>query len=210
VHFSLLPAYRGAAPVQWALANGERTTGVTTMQIDEQLDSGEILLQREIPIEPGEHAPALQERLAVIGADLLVETLERLGSGTLPRRAQDASRATLAPLLKNSDGEIDPGLSAREIEGRVRGFDPWPGVWVGRAGRRLRLAEAADTGRVDSATTPGQVLGLEGEAVLVACGGGTLLRVTRVQPEGRRVIAARDAVNGRVLRPGDHLRRLDR
>jgi methionyl-tRNA formyltransferase len=210
VHFSLLPAYRGAAPVQWALANGERTTGVTTMQIAEELDAGDILLRRELPIEPAERAPALQERLAAVGAELLVATVSGLVSGVLEGRPQDDSQATTAPLLTARDGEIAPTLSAREIEGRVRGFDPWPGVWVGVAGKRLRLTEAVDTGRVDSNVTPGEVLGLEDSGLLVACGGGTLLRVTGVQPEGRRALAARDAINGRVIRPGDRLERLVR
>jgi methionyl-tRNA formyltransferase len=208
VHFSLLPKYRGAAPVQWALANGERTTGVTTMLIDEQLDTGDILLQREVPIEPGEHAPSLQERLAKVGAALLVETMARMGTGSLDRRPQDPARATLAPVLRRVDGEVDPGLAASEIEGRVRGFDPWPGVWLGRAGKRLRWVDATDTGRVDPETDPGTVLELEGEGLIVACGGGTLLRVTSIQPEGRRVMTARDAVNGRQIRPGDRLNQL--
>jgi methionyl-tRNA formyltransferase len=208
VHFSLLPKYRGAAPVQWALANGEPTTGVTTMQIDEQLDTGDILLQREVPIEPDEHAPSLQERLAVVGAELLVETMARMGARSLDRRPQDPVGATLAPVLRRADGEIDPGLAASEIEGRVRGFDPWPGVWLGRTGKRLRWVDATDTGRVDPEAAPGTVLGLEGEGLIVACGGGTLLRVTSIQPEGRRVMTARDAVNGRQIRPGDQLAQL--
>jgi len=208
VHFSLLPKYRGAAPVQWALAHGETLTGVTTMQIDEQLDTGDILLQREVPIEPGEHAPSLQERLAVVGADLLVETMDRMRDGTLERRPQDPAGASLAPVIHRADGEVDPGLAASEIEGRVRGFDPWPGVWLGREGKRLRWIEATDTGRVDPAAAPGTVFGLEGEGLIVACGGGTLLRVTSIQPEGRRVMSARDAVNGRQIRPGDRLTQL--
>jgi len=178
------------------------------MQIDEQLDTGDILLQREVPIEPGEHAPSLQERLAVVGAELLVETMRRMGEGSLDRRPQDPVGATLAPVLQRADGEVDPGLAAREIEGRVRGFDPWPGVWLGRAGKRVRGVDATDTGRVDSEAAPGTVVGLEGEGLIVACGGGTLLRVTSIQPEGRRVMTARDAVNGRQIGPGDQLAQL--
>jgi methionyl-tRNA formyltransferase len=210
VHFSLLPKFRGAAPVQWTLAHGERTAGVTTMQVEEALDAGDILLQREVPIEPGEHAPALQERLAGTGAELLVRTLGRLEAGSLEPRPQDHARATLAPMLTAADGNVDlEVLGAREIEGRVRGFDPWPGVWVDRAGRRLRLVEATDAGRVDPEAAPGQVLGLEGEGLMLACADRTLLRVTAVQPEGRRVMTARDAVNGRQVAPGDRLARLD-
>jgi len=208
VHFSLLPRYRGAAPVQWALARGERATGVTTMQIDEELDAGDLLMQREVAIEPGEHAPALQERLARVGAELLVETLARLESGALEPRGQDHGLATFAPLLTRADGEVDPALAAPEIEGRVRGFDPWPGAWVGRSGKRLRLVEAAATGETEAGAMPGQVLGFKGDRLLVACGGGTLLGVDSVQPEGRRVLTAREAANGRQIAPGDRLERL--
>jgi len=208
VHFSLLPRYRGAAPVQWALARGERTTGVTTMQINARLDEGDILLQREVPIAEGEHAPALHERLAVEGARLLTQTLTGVSAGSLEPRVQDPEAATYAPMLKSEDGEVDPALGAGEIDGRVRGFDPWPGVWLARAGRRIRLVEARDSGRVATGADPGQVLGLEDEALIVACGGGSLLLVTRVQPEGRRVMAVRDAVNGRQLVPGDRLERI--
>jgi methionyl-tRNA formyltransferase len=209
VHFSLLPAYRGAAPVQWALARGEHTTGVTTMRVEEELDAGAILLQREVPVAPGEHAPSLQERLSVVGAGLLLDTLAGLEDGTVVARPQDHGRATFAPPLERSDGEVDPSLTAAEIEGRVRGFDPWPGVWIACAGKRMRLVEASDTGRVDPTARPGRVLALEGDGLLIACGAGTLLRVVSVQPEGRRVLSARDAVNGRQLRPGDRLERLD-
>jgi methionyl-tRNA formyltransferase len=208
VHFSLLPRYRGAAPVQWALARGERTTGVTTMQITARLDEGDILLQRELPIGEGEHAPALQERLAVEGARLLTQTLTRMSEGSLEPRIQDPAAATYAPMLNSGDGEVDPALEAREIDGRVRGFDPWPGVWLARSGGRIRLIETQDGERVAPGADPGQVLALEGEALIVACGGGSLLRVTRVQPEGRRIMGARDAVNGRQLVPGDRLERI--
>jgi methionyl-tRNA formyltransferase len=209
VHFSLLPKYRGAAPVQWALARGERTTGVTTMQIDERLDEGDLLLQRDLVIAEGEHAPALEARLAVAGAELLALTLERLQAGTLEPRPQDGAAASYAPLLSRRDGDVDPALDAAAIEGRVRGFDPWPGVWLACGDRRVRLVEAVrDAGRATDAP-PGLVLGLEAEALVVACGSGSLLRVLRIQPEGRRVLLARDAVNGRQLRPGDQLTRIE-
>jgi methionyl-tRNA formyltransferase len=180
------------------------------MQIVEELDAGATLLQREVAVAPGEHAPELQERLSVVGAELLVETLERLEEGTIEPRPQDERQATFAPPLQRADGEIDPSLTAAEIEGRVRGFDPWPGVWVGCGPRRLRLVDAQDTGRVGPAATVGEVLSLEREGLLIACGAGTLLRVLAIQPEGRRVMSARDAVNGRQLRPGERLQRLAR
>jgi methionyl-tRNA formyltransferase len=205
VHFSLLPAYRGAAPVQWALAGGETVTGVTTMLMNEKMDEGDILLQRETAIEPGEHAPALEHRLAGIGAALLVETLGELGAGTLTPRPQDHARATLAPLLSRADGAIRPDLRAEAIEGRVRGFDPWPGVWLSRGGKRLRLVEARALEGSAPGVPAGSLTELTREGLLMVCGEGTRLLVSRVQPEGGRVLEARDAVNGRHLRAGDRL-----
>ena len=203
LHFSLLPAYRGAAPVQWALANGETRTGVTTMLMNEGLDEGEILDQREIEIEEGEHAPALATRLAVAGAGLLGETVALLASGRARPRPQDHARSTHAPILERDDGEVDLRLHAREIEGRVRGFDPWPGVWVSNAGRRLRILEGRAVPGPGGDPAPGTLLGLTGEAMVLVCGEGSRLLVTRLQAEGKRAISAIDAVNGRVLGEGD-------
>lgn len=205
VHFSLLPAYRGAAPVQWALARCEATTGVTTMQLDEGLDTGDVLLARDVRIEPGEHAPALAARLAGFGADLLRETLDALADGVLEPVAQDPVRATHAPILEKADGEIDPSLPARAIEGRVRGFDPWPGVWLSRGGVRVRLLEARALPDERAGAPPGTVLGLGDGAVRIACGEDTVLGVGRIQASGRKAADARDAINGRQLVPGDRL-----
>lgn len=205
VHFSLLPAYRGAAPVQWALARGEAVTGVTTMLMNERMDEGDILLQQEVPILPGEHAPALEGRLAQVGAALLVQTLAGLGAGTLEARPQEQAGASLAPLLSRSDGAISPQLDAREIEGRVRGFDPWPGVWLSRKGARIRLVEARALDGLEPAAPPGSLTALTPEGLILVCGGGTRLLLGRVQPEGRRVLGARDAVNGRHLAVGERL-----
>lgn len=205
VHFSLLPKGRGAAPVQWTLARGEERTGVTTMQINERLDEGDVLLQRDVAIEPGEHCPELQERLARVGAELLVETLARLARGDLARRPQDGALATYAPPLRKEDGQADFQLPARELEGRVRGFDPWPGVWAVRGGKRLRIVHAQADPAARSDAAPGSVLALEREAIAVACAGGSVLHIHSVQSEGGRAISARAAVNGRVLAPGDRL-----
>jgi methionyl-tRNA formyltransferase len=204
VHFSLLPRYRGAAPVQWALARGESSTGVTTMRIVQRLDAGEILLQREVAIEADEHAPALQERLAALGADLLLRTLEGLAAGTLEPRAQDEAQATHAPVLTARDGEIDPAWSAREIAGRVRGFDPWPGAWLARPGRRLRITRARErAAAAASDAAVGSVIGLGAGAAALVCGGGTLLELLRVQPEGRREMSIAEALNGRNVTLGE-------
>jgi len=205
VHFSLLPRYRGAAPVQWALAAGETDTGVTTMRMSEGLDEGDVLLQEAVRIEPQEHAPALLERLSGIGAGLLIRTLDGLARGTLAPRPQDPSHASYAPILKPEDGVADFARTAREIEGRVRGFDPWPGVWARRGGRRVRIVEARAVECALVTEPSGRVLALEDDTLLVACGAGTVLAVRAIQPEGRRVLSARDAVNGRQLLPGDDL-----
>jgi methionyl-tRNA formyltransferase len=206
LHFSLLPAYRGAAPVQWALAAGDEVTGVTTMRLNEKMDEGDILLQQEFAVESGEHAPALQSRMAGAGSALLLETLSRLEAGTVEPRPQNHTAASYAPMLAVTDGAVEPDLPARAIEGRVRGFDPWPGVWVCRGGKRLRIIEAvALPGEV--ADEPGRVLELTQEGLIVACGAGSRLALRRVQPEGRRVLEVRDAVNGRQIAPGDLLER---
>jgi methionyl-tRNA formyltransferase len=201
VHFSLLPLYRGAAPVQWALARGEKTTGVTTMRIRPELDAGEILLQREVEIRADEHAPALQARLAEHGAELLVETLEAMRNGALRPRAQDAPRVTLAPVLRAADGQLDPAWSAGEVEGRVRGFDPWPGVWMQVRGQRIRIVEA----RASAPPTreAAGTIELANGGVFLACAGGTRLELLTLKPEGRRAMDAGSAVRGRYLAPGD-------
>lgn len=208
VHFSLLPSLRGAAPVQWALARGARETGVTTFRIDEGLDTGALLLQRRVAIAPGEHAPALLARLAAVGAEVLVATLAGLASGTVVPKPQDHASATAAPILAREDGWWDPAWSARDLEGRVRGFDPWPGVWASRSGSRIRIVEAAATAETCDAE-PGTVLALQRDAFLVACSGGTVAAVVSVQPEGRKTLRARDAANGRQLAPGDRLGRIE-
>lgn len=205
VHFSMLPLLRGAAPVQWALAHGLATTGVTTLLMNEKLDEGDLLLQQETEILDGEHTPALQSRLAGYGARLLVETLRRMEDGDLTPRPQSHADATFAPLLSRLAGELGPELTAREIEGRIRGFDPWPGLWMSHDGRRLRLlearAEAGEAGREE----PGTLLASGDGGLILACGRSTRLLLIRVQPEGRRAMAVQDAVRGRHLRPGDRL-----
>lgn len=209
VHFSLLPAYRGAAPVQWALARGESRTGVTTMRMSEGLDEGDILLQSSTEILADEHAPELAARLAVAGGDLLVRTLSGLAAGELRATPQDPAAATYAPLLTREDGVADPRLPAAELAGRIRGFDPWPGVWGALDGRRVRwvrgvalAAGGAGSRGGRSAETPGRVLAAGSDGIDVACGRG-VLRLTEVQLEGRRAVSAADAVRGRLLSAGD-------
>lgn len=207
LHFSLLPALRGAAPVQWALARGERETGVTTFRLDEGLDTGPLLAQRRVAIAAGEHAPSLLARLAVEGAALLIATLDGIAGGSIRGTPQDDERATAAPILERRHGFWDPAWTAGELEGRVRGFDPWPGVWAKRSGKRVRITGARALAETIAAADPGTVLGLSGEGLHLACAGGTVASVEWIQPEGGRVMGAREAVNGRLVRPGDRLER---
>jgi methionyl-tRNA formyltransferase len=203
VHGSLLPRYRGAAPVQWAIVNGETETGVSTMLIDEGLDTGPVLLTRTTPIGALETAPELEARLARLGADLLVETLAGLAAGTVRPTPQDHARATHAPIIKKEDGRLDWTQPAEVIARRVRGFHPWPGTVTTFGGRELKVlkARAAEGG----AAAPGTVLAVEREALVVAAGSGTALRLLEVQPESRRPMPAAAFAAGARLAPGARL-----
>jgi methionyl-tRNA formyltransferase len=185
VHASLLPRWRGAAPVAHAILAGDQVTGVTIMRMDEQLDHGPVLASREAAIGPHEDAAALTARLAALGADLLLETLPRLDS--IVPEPQDESRVTLAPKLQRSDGELEWASNSSEIDRRVRGLQPWPGVTLPFGGRRLKVLEGrALSGR----GAPGEVLAVGPEGVEVACGAGSYLLVT-VQAPGSRPVPAR-------------------
>ena len=203
VHFSLLPLYRGAAPANWAIANGENKTGVTTMFIEEELDSGPILLQSETLIGETETAPELNQRLSEVGAELLSETLANLDVIT-PRRQHDRD-VTFAPLLAKADGLVNWSSSASTIERCVRGFQPWPDAYTFYHGHRLILWKASveasppgDEGRQD-----GEVIVAHGDDLLVKCGEGTALRLLEVQPEAKRRMSVRDFLNGTHLKIGD-------
>lgn len=200
VHFSLLPKYRGAAPVNWAIVRGEQESGVTTMLMDEGLDTGPILLQRATPIAESETAPQLLKRLSYVGADLLGETLARFGE--INPRAQQGDEATLAPMLRREDGLIDWTLDAFDIERRVRGFQPWPNAHTQYKGRRLIIwnatafrAEECDNKRTGSKDA-GNIIEAHGDDFIVACGAETALRVAELQPEGKQRMSARDFING--------------
>jgi methionyl-tRNA formyltransferase len=203
VHFSLLPLYRGAAPVNWAIVRGEHVTGVTTMQMDEGLDTGAILLQRETRIEETETATELMQRLSLTGADLLGETLARLDE-TEPR-AQDDAKATFAPLLQREDGLIDWALDAFQIERRVRGFQPWPSAYTNLAGRRLVVWRAAPERIEHEKGATGEIIHARGDELVVMCGAETVLHLKEVQPEGKRRMSARDFLNGARVHAGERL-----
>lgn len=201
VHFSLLPLYRGAAPTNWAIVNGETKTGVTTMFIEEKLDAGPILLQRETAIGATETAPELMGRLASVGADLLSETLSALDSIT-PRPQHDQD-ATFAPILHREDGIIHWTDSATAIERCVRGFQRWPNAHTQYGGQRLIIWKAGFTELNDPKPSAGEVVVAHGDDLLVKCGEQTALRLIEVQPEAKRRMSARDFLNGAHLKVGD-------
>jgi len=198
LHASLLPKYRGAAPVQWAIARGETTTGVTTMRIDAGLDTGDILLQQELPISADDTAEILAPRLASIGAELMVATLRELQANSLQARPQDESQATLAPILRKEDGRIDFHCTAQEICNRLRGFQPWPGAYTSFRGKQFQVWAAKPVQRV----LPEAELATEGDHLFAGCGDGSSLQLLEVQIEGKKRMPARDFIHG--YRPNPH------
>jgi methionyl-tRNA formyltransferase len=203
LHASLLPKYRGAAPIAWSIVQGARVTGVTAMRIDAGLDTGDILFQREEVIRDDDNSATLSDRLSLLGADLMVETLRALEGGTLVPRSQDSSLVSLAPMLKKEDGEIEWTLTAEEIARRVRGFYSWPGTYTRFRSKSLRLWVAQSTARsAPEGSTPGALL-IEQGRLCAVCGGATLLNVFELQVEGRKRLSARDFINGVRLAPGE-------
>jgi len=199
VHFSLLPKYRGAAPVNWAIVNGETETGVTTMRIVEELDAGPILLQSKAPIGEDEIAPELLMRLAEMGAGLISETLR--GLYAIEPRPQRDENATFAPILKRENGLIDWSMDAFAIERRVRGFQPWPNAYTTFDLKRLIIWRATPE-QVNSTAMAGQVVEARIDTLAVSCGHSTLLRIAELQPEGGRRMSARDFINGKYVKDG--------
>ncbi|MBM3787768.1 MAG: methionyl-tRNA formyltransferase [Acidobacteria bacterium] len=196
VHASLLPKYRGAAPIQWALANGESVTGVTTMRINAGLDTGDMLLKAETPIGGDEDAAGLSVRLAAMGAELLIETLRRIEAGTLEPIPQDDAEATLAPILTKEDGRIEWTRNATETRNRLRGFQPWPGAYTTFRGAGLKVLSASVA--EDAGLRPGQ-LRMEKRRLLAGCGEGTTLELLEVQPDGRKRTSGESFANGARL-----------
>ncbi|MFZ0541481.1 MAG: methionyl-tRNA formyltransferase [Candidatus Sulfotelmatobacter sp.] len=201
LHASLLPKYRGAAPIQWAIARGETVTGVTTMKIDAGLDTGDILLQQEIPIAPNDTAETLAPKLASTGAELMVETLRGLQSGSIHPRQQDHAQATLAPILKKEDGLIDFSRPAAESLNRMRGFQPWPGANTKFRGKNLQLWRASALDRA----LPSSELKMEDDRLLVGCGQGTAIELLELQLEGKKRSSAADFIRGYRPAPGEKL-----
>jgi methionyl-tRNA formyltransferase len=209
LHASLLPKYRGAAPIQWAIANGESITGVTTMRIDAGLDTGDILMQREISIDLKDSAETLGPKLASIGADLMIETLRGLDNGQVRPTPQEHSQATLAPILKKEDGRMDFARSAKDLFNRLRGFQPWPGAFTTFRGKTLQV-HRAQPAQPALTLTPGEVA-VEGTRLFVGCGknkdkdADTALELIEIQLEGKRRMTAQEFINGYRPKSGDHL-----
>jgi methionyl-tRNA formyltransferase len=203
VHFSLLPRYRGAAPANWTIVNGDNETGVTTMFIEPTLDTGPILLQRATEIGATETAPELMQRLSEIGAELLSETLSRLDEIT--PRPQDHDQATFAPIIRKEDGIVDWTTRATAIEHRVRGLQPWPNAYTSFHARGLTIWRAETVESASPYAEPGEVISAHRDDLIVQCGEATALRLLEVQPESRKRMSAREFLAGKQLKVGDRL-----
>jgi len=201
IHASLLPKYRGAAPIQWAVINGEEKSGVTIMQMDEGIDTGDILLQREVVLTPEETGGSLFDRLAECGAELITEALSGIGAGTITARPQDENAATHVGMLKKEDGRIDWQKSAAAIERKIRGMDPWPSAYSRLDGKLCKFYRAEVS---HDAGTPGEVLSVEKDGFTIGCGEGSL-RIRELQIEGKKRMNAGDFLRGYRIEQGMRL-----
>jgi methionyl-tRNA formyltransferase len=203
LHGSLLPHYRGAAPVHWAIANGETRTGLTTMQIDAGMDTGPTLLRREVEIGPDETAPDLAVRMSAVGAELIAETLLRFDRQEISPVPQEGKSATYAPILKKENGRIDWKLAAQQIYNRMRGFAPWPGSYATFRGQTCQLWGRPEVNDAESAHgSPGEIF-LSSKAIHIECGEKTRLRMESIQIEGRKKVSVREFANGARIIPGE-------
>ncbi len=189
VHFSLLPRYRGASPVQWALLNGEEKTGITIFELNEKMDEGDILMQEEVWIEPEESAAELEERLAQAGAELLAKTISEMGR--IKRQKQDHSQATYAPKLSKEDGRIDWEKDAIHIERQIRAFAPWPSTFTFIAAKRMKIHKGKKMkNQAPSSSSPGEILEIRKEGIMVCCGEHSIFLIERLQPENKKSMDA--------------------
>jgi methionyl-tRNA formyltransferase len=202
LHASLLPKYRGAAPINWAIVNGEKLTGLTTMLIDAGLDTGPMLLKYQTGIGADETAPELTAQLADAGAPLIVETLRKLDRGEIASAPQDNSQATFAPILKKDDGRIDWWLSAFKIYNRIRGLQPWPGAFTTFRGKNCQIW-GKPLKPIAAGGTPGVILPTKEDGLLVICGAGTVLHVEHLQLEGRKRVTDGEFMIGARIKPGE-------
>jgi methionyl-tRNA formyltransferase len=202
LHGSLLPKYRGAAPIQWAIARGETFTGVTTMRLDEGLDTGDMLLRREVAIGAAETAEDLYPKLSQIGAEVMIQTLQGVESGSIVPEKQNHSAASQAPILTREDGAINFSLSAKEIYDRWRGFQPWPGAWTTIEGKKLLCAKLLPSIARHEDATKGELL-IHNGRILVSCASGSWIELSEVQLEGKKRMPSEDFLRGFPLKSGD-------
>lgn len=204
LHGSLLPEYRGPAPINWAIIEGEKETGVTTIFMDEGVDTGHILLQEEVPINKDDTAGTLHDRLAKVGAKLVIETLNQLESGQLEPEPQDPKTGSYAPKLERKDGEINWGKPSEEIYNQIRGMNPYPGAFTFYGGMRLKIHKSS-MHKMKSSENPGQVIDFTNSGITVTTGDG-LLELLEIQPEARKKMSGTDFVNGYDLKVGNRFR----
>ncbi|MBI3815564.1 MAG: methionyl-tRNA formyltransferase [Nitrospinae bacterium] len=210
LHASLLPKYRGAAPINWAIINGEKKTGVTSMFMDEGMDTGDILIQREVEIGENDNAGPLHDRLSKIGSDVILETLDGLEKGTIKRIKQDASSATYAPKIKKEDCLIDWSIGAKEIVNKIRGLTPVPGAYTYYNGKRLKITDAVIPPRPPLEKggwrdlKSGEVFEVNRNGIKVICSNG-LVVIKELQPEGKRVMGVGEFISGHAIRAGEIL-----
>ncbi|MEM7135548.1 MAG: methionyl-tRNA formyltransferase [Myxococcota bacterium] len=202
VHASLLPRWRGAAPIQWSIVHGDVETGVTLMQMDEGMDTGPILATASTPIEREDDASSLSDRLCALGADLLAGSLPKYVAGQLEPKPQDDHAATMAPLLDKTHGRIDWDQSADRVHNQIRGMNPWPGAYTELTGRRIKIYRAQPSTLDPTPAVPGEVIALDPEGVLVACSEGTI-ELQELQESGRKKLGARAFISGRSVKVGD-------
>lgn len=202
VHFSLLPRYRGASPVQWALLNGEQRTGITIFELNEKMDEGDVLAQQETEILPEENAAELEARLAQLGADLLIKTIDRLEN--LKPQKQDHSQAIYAPKLKKEDGKIDWGKDALDIQRQVRAFTPWPSAYAFIGEKRVKILKGRKSGsRASPSSHPGEILSIGKQGIEICCAERSVFLLQRIQPENRKEMDAFAFSLGMRIKPGD-------
>ncbi|MEM7433692.1 MAG: methionyl-tRNA formyltransferase [Myxococcota bacterium] len=202
VHASLLPRWRGAAPIQWAIVHGDTETGVTLMQMDEGMDTGPILATATTPIERDDDAASLSERLSALGADLLARKLREHVAGQLEPVPQNNDAATMAPLLDKTHGRIDWNRTANDVHNQIRGMNPWPGAYAELDGRRIKVYRAQPSTLDPAPAVPGEVIALDPEGVLVACSEGTI-ELQELQESGRKRLDAQAFISGRSVKVGD-------
>lgn len=204
LHASLLPKYRGAAPIHWAVINGEQKTGVTTIYMDEGMDTGDIILQREIDILPDDTAGSVHDRLADLGASVLLHTLKLVAEGKAPRMPQNHAEATYAPIIKREHERIDWSKRARDIKNHIRGMNPWPGAFTTLYGKILKIWKAGvvnKTAHNDCDCTPGTVLSVNNDGIIVKAGEG-LISITELQMQGKKKLSVSEFIRGNRIEEG--------